>query len=83
LHPQQNSEARTRWRNFSGVSGDRSGLGAATDLGFTAASSAALAAFFAALRTASCASRLVANAPGLRVNRFGRRTVKVDAFVVA
>jgi hypothetical protein len=52
----RNSEARTRLRNCSGASVGLLVAPAAPGLGFTAAGSAA----FAALRAASCASRLVA-----------------------
>jgi hypothetical protein len=54
----RNSAARTRSRNCSGVSVDRAEAGAG--FGFTMAGAAASAAFFAALRAASCASCLVA-----------------------
>jgi hypothetical protein len=50
------SEARTRSRNCFAVSVG----GAGTGFGFTTAGAAASAAFFAALRAASCASWLVA-----------------------
>jgi hypothetical protein len=50
------SAARTRARNCSGVSVGGAGAG----IGFTTVGTAVFAAFFAALRAASCASRLAA-----------------------